>query len=220
MKYIAVTLVFLLSSIFSMHAQENIEEGKTIFKSRCTSCHAIDKRVIGPALKDVTSRHNEKWIVNFVHSSQTVINGGDGVAAKLFQEYNQMIMPDHKDLSEAQIKNILAYIKDESVKVPAKASHGYVPEFTQPYKDKKGIIDRIVYLNFDEGQKPLKFSDTTAWLIIAALIVMLITLLYVATFMHHIIDVYQSNKKRAKELSDKESNHIILMEEFEEEHCR
>lgn len=218
MKYIAVTLVLLFSSIFSIHAQENIEEGKTIFKSRCASCHAIDKRVIGPALKDVDKRHEEKWIIDFVHSSQTVINGGDEKAAKLFQEYNQTIMPDHKDLSEAQVKNIIAYIKDESVKEPVKASKGYVPEYTQPYKDKKGIIDKIVYLNFEEALTPLKFSDITSWAIIATIIVMLITLFYLVTYLHHILDIFKSNKKTTANVIDEESNTIILNEEIKEEH--
>lgn len=196
MKYIAVTLVILLSFLYSVHAQENIEEGKKIFKSRCASCHAIDKRVIGPALKDVDKRHEEKWIINFVHSSQVVINGGDEVAKKLFQEYNQTIMPDHKDLSEAQIKNIIAYIKVEGIKAPEKTYRGYVPAYTKPYKEKKGIIDRIVYLNFDEAQIPLKFSDTTSWVIIATIIVMLITLFYLITYLHHIRSIFTSNRKK------------------------
>ncbi|RQP19013.1 MAG: hypothetical protein EAS52_03670 [Parapedobacter sp.] len=28
-----------------------MQAGKTIFKSRCTSCHALGKKVIGPDLK-------------------------------------------------------------------------------------------------------------------------------------------------------------------------
>ncbi|HCU46613.1 MAG TPA: cytochrome C, partial [Sphingobacterium sp.] len=66
MKYIAVTLILLFSSLFSTQAQDNIDEGKALFKSRCASCHAIDKRVIGPALKDVDKRHEEKWIIDFI----------------------------------------------------------------------------------------------------------------------------------------------------------
>lgn len=210
MKYIAVTLILLFSSVFSTQAQDNIDEGKALFKSRCASCHAIDKRVIGPALKDVDKRHEEKWIIDFIHSSQTVINSGDEAAIKLFEQYNQTIMPDHKDLSEKQIKNIVAYIKNESTKEPTKADQGYVPEYAQPYKDKTSIIDRIVYLNFEEVQKPLKFSDTTSWVIIATIIVMLMTLLYVMTYLRYILDISASGKKKNKEHLLEESDQIIV----------
>lgn len=210
MKYIAVTLILLFSSLFSTQAQDNIDEGKVLFKSRCASCHAIDKRIIGPALKDVDKRHEEKWIIDFIHSSQTVINSGDKAAIKLFEQYNQTIMPDHKDLSEKQIKNIVAYIKNESTKEPTKADQGYVPEFAQPYKDKTSIIDRIVYLNFEEVQKPLKFSDTTSWVIIATIIVMLMTLFYVMTYLRYILDISASGKKKNKEHLLEESNQIIV----------
>jgi len=191
MKYISFIIINLL--FLSIHtsgkAQENITEGQTIFKSRCASCHAVDKRLVGPALKDVYNRHDEQWIIDFVHSSQTLIKKGDETALKLFDEYNQTIMPDHKDLTEKQIKNILAYIKDESTQVPI-VSKGYVPEFTKPYRDKKSIIDKIVYLNFDEPQKPIKPEDTVSWVLIATIIVLLGVFFYVIAFLNHFMDVY------------------------------
>lgn len=192
MKYIAIILTILFSSSDALFAQEDIAEGKTIFKSRCTSCHALDRQVIGPALKGVNSRHEEKWIVNFVHSSQTVIKGGDENAMKLFEEYNQTIMPDHKDLSEAQIKNILAYIKNEGEKKP-EASSTYTPVFNKPYNNKNSIIEKIVYLNSDEAQEPIKFGDTFSWLLIAGIIFLLIGLFYLITYLNCIAEMV-SNK--------------------------
>jgi len=47
----------------------NNEEGKVIFSSRCTACHSIEKKVVGPAPMDIDRRHDEKWIIAFVHSS-------------------------------------------------------------------------------------------------------------------------------------------------------
>ena len=214
MKYIAVTLIILFSSISSIHAQENILDGKTIFKSRCASCHAIDRRVIGPALKNVDKRHEEKWIVSFVHSSQTVIKSGDEAATNLFQEYNQTIMPDHKDLSEAQIKNIISYIKDESVKARPIDSKGNIPKYIQPYKHKKGILDKIVYLNFDVAQTPLKFSDTASWVVIASIILILIAFFYSITYLHYIIDIFKSNSIKPIKDGKKESNNTILNEQY------
>ncbi|MDQ1150783.1 c-type cytochrome [Sphingobacterium zeae] len=196
MKFIGIILIALFFFSFPIYGQRNIEAGKSIFKSRCASCHSIDKRVIGPALKDVDKRHEEKWIIDFVHSSQTLIMAGDETAKMLFQEYNRTIMPDHKDLSPEQIRNIIAYIKNEGNGVPAKASKRYVPAYTNPYKDKNGFVDKILYLNFDEAQSPLKFSDTTSWLIIASIIALLLTIFYLSAYLNYVSDTLTSKKKR------------------------
>lgn len=196
MKHIILVLTFLLASASRVSAQENAEEGKAIFRSRCGSCHAIDKRVIGPALKDVETRHPERWLIDFIHSSQTLINKGDENAVKLFNEYNKTVMPDHKDLSDNQIKNILAYIKAEGLAKKENSTENHVPGYTPPYVNKNGIIDKIVYLNFDEQLKPIKTDDFVSWLLIAALIVVFVTLFYILTFSQYILDMYRLKKTK------------------------
>ncbi|HSU27299.1 MAG TPA: cytochrome c [Chitinophagaceae bacterium] len=90
------------------------EEGKTIFNTRCRTCHSIDKSLVGPALAGVEERHPIEWIVKFVHSSQTVIKSGDETAIALFEKFNKVQMPDHPDLTEENIKSIVAYISSET----------------------------------------------------------------------------------------------------------
>ena len=106
---------FNLSAI--IYAAPPIEEGKTIFQSRCAACHNINKTLTGPALAGVDQRRSMDWIINFVHSSQTVIKNGDKDAVALFKQFNNIPMPDHKDLSDAQIKNVVEYIKTEAVAI-------------------------------------------------------------------------------------------------------
>ena len=57
-----------------------------IFSSRCASCHNVNKVVVGPALAGVSDRHTEDWIIHFVHSSQSVIKGGDTAAIALYEK--------------------------------------------------------------------------------------------------------------------------------------
>lgn len=98
------------------------QKGETLFKSNCASCHTIGRGVaVGPDLKDVQNRHDEAWTLKWVHSSQTMIKAGDPVAVKLFNDNNKMVMPD-QPLSDAEIKEILAYIKDYKPKAVAVAS--------------------------------------------------------------------------------------------------
>lgn len=110
---LTLLLAFILSASF-VFAAPPVEEGKSIFQSRCAACHNINKTLTGPALAGIDQRRSMDWIVDFVHSSQTVIKSGDKDAIALFKQFNNIPMPDHKDLSEAQIKNVVEYIKTES----------------------------------------------------------------------------------------------------------
>jgi mono/diheme cytochrome c family protein len=95
------------------------QEGKQLFQTRCTACHSVNTQVVGPALAGIDKRRDLNWITHFVHSSQTVIKEGDPYADALFIKFNKTVMPDHPDITDAQIKDIVAYIVRESKNVPA-----------------------------------------------------------------------------------------------------
>ena len=107
-------LLFALFATILTPAAPPVEEGKTIFTTRCAGCHNITKQVVGPALAGVDQRRSLEWIINFVHSSQSLIKQGDKDAAALFKQFNNVPMPDHKDLSAENIKSVLAYINTEA----------------------------------------------------------------------------------------------------------
>jgi cytochrome c2 len=108
-------LFFFLVIIFPLTTLANpVPEGKTIFITRCAACHNVNKQLTGPALAGVHERRNIDWIIKFVHSSQSVIKSGDKQAVALFQQFNQIQMPDHGDLSVQNIKDVVEYIKSET----------------------------------------------------------------------------------------------------------
>ncbi|RAJ10962.1 cytochrome c [Chitinophaga skermanii] len=111
-KLILLTMVLVMGVQYTYAA--DIAEGKEIFLARCASCHNVNKKLVGPALAGVGERRKTAWIEQFIHSSQTVIKSGDKDALALYNEYNQMAMPDHQDLTAAQIASILEYIKSET----------------------------------------------------------------------------------------------------------
>ena len=114
MKLKIAFLFLLITVAFAAIADPPTEVGKTIFSTRCASCHNVNKIVVGPALAGVDGRHSIDWIINFVHSSQTVIKGGDKEAVALFDKFNHIPMPDHPDLKAEDIKSVVEYIKLES----------------------------------------------------------------------------------------------------------
>ncbi|MEI6946763.1 cytochrome c [Paraflavisolibacter sp. H34] len=119
MKTKFFALLLALCSVTALLAAPPAEEGKAIFSSRCAGCHSIHKQLTGPALAGVDKRHSIEWIINFVHSSQKVIKGGDAAAVALFNQFNKVQMPDHPDLTDDNIKSVVEYIKEESSAVAA-----------------------------------------------------------------------------------------------------
>jgi mono/diheme cytochrome c family protein len=90
-------------------------QGHELFQGNCAQCHAVNKKVVGPALKGVESRWaSEAEIINFIKYPEKVITGGENdYAVKLYEEYGQM-MPNHDFFNDEQIKSILTYVKFES----------------------------------------------------------------------------------------------------------
>ncbi|VXC85794.1 cytochrome c3 family protein [Sphingobacterium multivorum] len=115
------TSLMLLFAVTTLHAQD-VKEGEKIFKSKCTSCHAIDRKVVGPALKGIPETKDEAWLIKWIKNSQALIASGDADAVKIFEENNKLVMTSFTDLSDDQIKSVLAYITDASKEKPKEAA--------------------------------------------------------------------------------------------------
>lgn len=113
----------LLFAVTTLHAQD-VKEGEKIFKSKCTSCHAIDRKVVGPALKGIPETKDEAWLIKWIKNSQALIASGDADAVKIFEENNKLVMTSFTDLSDDQVRSVLAYITDASKEKPKDATNG------------------------------------------------------------------------------------------------
>lgn len=123
---------FLLIILFGMTlfgnklVAQDLSEGKELFNARCVSCHTInDGQRVGPELAGINEKREKDWLISFIKNSQAMIEEGDELAKKLYNEYNKVVMPNHTDLDNSQIENILAYIEDEATaSQQASASEG------------------------------------------------------------------------------------------------
>jgi len=95
---------------------ESIAAGDALFKGNCAQCHAVNDVVVGPALAGITRRRPTAWLVRWVKNSSKVVASGDEYAMKLFNQYQKQQMPSFQ-LSEAEIKDIMAYIETQEAGV-------------------------------------------------------------------------------------------------------
>jgi len=86
-----------------------IASGDALFKNNCAQCHAVNDRVVGPALAGLTKRRRIEWVVSWVHNSSKIIASGDEYAVKLFNDYGKQQMPAFPQLSEHDIKDIVLW---------------------------------------------------------------------------------------------------------------
>jgi mono/diheme cytochrome c family protein len=105
-----LTIATLFSALLCCTSVFAQDQGETLFNQTCVACHTIGQgKLIGPDLANIHSKREESWIIQFVQSSQSMIADGDVDAVALFEEYNQMPMPDHP-LSGDDVRAILGYI--------------------------------------------------------------------------------------------------------------
>ncbi|WMI67110.1 cytochrome c3 family protein [Aestuariibaculum sp. YM273] len=122
-------LIILLVFTASLSAQEgDPAKGKSLFNANCAACHQLDKKMTGPALRNVEARLADEqgldraWIYDWVHNSAGVIKSGDAYGNKVYNEYGGAAMTAFPQLSEKDIDDILAYTAEVKKEAPAAAA--------------------------------------------------------------------------------------------------
>jgi len=109
-KIVSIFLFITLSS--SIGNQLNAQDGKSLFSQNCASCHAVNKKLTGPALAGVEDRWpDKKNLYAWIKNNQAFLKTGDAYANKLYNEYNKTAMNLFPNLADKDIDAILAYIK-------------------------------------------------------------------------------------------------------------
>nr|WP_294793223.1 cytochrome c3 family protein [uncultured Mucilaginibacter sp.] len=104
---------------FSVKAQGDPAKGEGLFKSNaCSGCHALDKRMAGPALGPImASETDDKWLTKWIQNNQALIAAKDPKALKIYNEFAQAGMPVFTGLSDADAADIIAYVRDGYKKI-------------------------------------------------------------------------------------------------------
>lgn len=104
-------------------AQDAVE-GRKIFKEKCTSCHALDRDLIGPALQPLVPTKSEEFLLKWINNAPALIASGDKEAVEASKFNPNADMTAFPTLTPDQIKSILAYIKAGEPKKEGEAAAG------------------------------------------------------------------------------------------------
>ena len=107
---LALNSFFVLLISLNISAQDvDIAKGKSLYNANCASCHKLNKKLIGPALKGVSAKYEKEWLYAWIKNSAAMIKAGDEQAIAIYEEYNKVAMNAFPQLSNEDIDNILAY---------------------------------------------------------------------------------------------------------------
>jgi cytochrome c2 len=97
-------------------AQPSADNGKTIFRNQCASCHNrnMTQDLTGPALGGVTERwadYPESDLYEWIRNSQALVSAGHPKAVEVFNQYNKVVMNAFPNLTDDDIASLLLYIE-------------------------------------------------------------------------------------------------------------
>jgi len=86
-----------------------VDEGKVLYEEKCTICHKIGEKFIGPAPDGVLKRRSPEWVMNMILNPEVMLKE-DKLAKDLFMEYNGTPM-SNQGLSKDEARAILEYFR-------------------------------------------------------------------------------------------------------------
>ena len=106
--------VVIFLSLLSFANNSVAQDGKALFKANCAACHAIDKDLTGPALKDVETRWPSKsLLVTWIKNWNKAVATGDAYPVKI-KDWSQAQMSVFENLTDKEVDAILGYVAEAS----------------------------------------------------------------------------------------------------------
>jgi mono/diheme cytochrome c family protein len=82
--------------------------GMEVFEAKCTACHKMGKRFVGPDLAGVTDRREPEWIMNMILNPEGMVAENEAAKALLAEYLSPMA---NQSLTEDEARSILEYFR-------------------------------------------------------------------------------------------------------------
>lgn len=138
-RLIILFLAFFTFSVINSSAQD-VAAGKTLFQSKCATCHSVTKDITGPALAGLEERH--KWadhneLLKWIHNPAGYM-ASDAYTTGLKAKYGS-VMTSFPDVTLKDVTDIVAYINDAAKAKPDDKSP------TDPNKSEKANQNAVIF---------------------------------------------------------------------------
>jgi mono/diheme cytochrome c family protein len=91
--------------------EEMAEAGQQVFQTKCSACHKMGEKYVGPALGEVTTRRTPAYILNMILNPQEMVERHP-VAKQLLAEH-MSFMPN-QGLTPDEARQVLEYLRTQS----------------------------------------------------------------------------------------------------------
>lgn len=111
-KRLFILSFMLISSV--LIAQEGDEKkGYELFDDKCTSCHKIGGKLIGPDLTGVTKKYDAEWLQKWILNGKALAESGDAraIEAMKFDPNSDMDVFEGQ-ISEQDVKDIITWLEN------------------------------------------------------------------------------------------------------------
>ncbi|MBL7685541.1 MAG: cytochrome c [Deltaproteobacteria bacterium] len=85
-------------------------KGQQLFQSKCTACHQLNQKLVGPALSGVTKRRAPEWILNMILNPAEMTQK-DPTAKELLATYK--VPMSSTGVTQDEAKLILEYLRQQ-----------------------------------------------------------------------------------------------------------
>ena len=91
---------------------ELAKKGEELFTVKCTACHKIDARYVGPALQGVTQKRTPEWIMNMIMVPEQMV-AEDPDAKALLAEF--LAPMANQSITEEEARALYEYLRTNTV---------------------------------------------------------------------------------------------------------
>ncbi|MDO8526585.1 MAG: cytochrome c [Deltaproteobacteria bacterium] len=83
-------------------------KGQQLFQNKCSACHKLSEKYVGPAIKGVTQRRTPEWIMNMILNPQEMTEKDPVARELLATHFTQMTF---QNVTQEEARSILEYFR-------------------------------------------------------------------------------------------------------------